>query len=137
MTAKYRLLLPAALLSLALAGLCCALAPLEATVLNAKSSIVAEARNDGVDLARQFGADFLLFLDSDMVFPSNTLHRLLAHGRDIVGATGWVTADGVNGPGYSFEEAEAIVMAARVRAGWVEAPPATDEVADEAKGDGE
>ena len=29
----------------------------------------------------------MLFLDSDMVFPADTLQRLLSHGKDIVGAT--------------------------------------------------
>jgi hypothetical protein len=56
-------------------------------VINAKSSIVAEARNRCVALARQHGAGHLLFLDSDMVFPRTTLQRLMAHDKEIVGAT--------------------------------------------------
>ena len=55
--------------ALALAGLCASAAPIETTVVNAKSSIVAEARNRCVELAREHDADVLLFLDSDMVFP--------------------------------------------------------------------
>jgi hypothetical protein len=73
--------------ALALAGLCAAAHPIEIPIVNAKSSIVAEARNRCVELAREHGADFLLFLDSDMVFPRTTLHQLLAQGKDIVGAT--------------------------------------------------
>jgi hypothetical protein len=72
--------------ALALAGLCNSTHPIETTLINNKSSIVAMARNDGVDHARAFAAEFLLFLDSDMTFPRSTLHRLLAHGKDIVGA---------------------------------------------------
>jgi hypothetical protein len=40
-----------------------------------------------VDLAREHGAAFLLFLDSDMVFPRTALQQLLAHQKQIVGAT--------------------------------------------------
>ena len=72
--------------TLALAGLCLAAHPIAVTVINAKSSIVAEARNNGVEDARQSGAEYLLFLDSDMVFPLTLLHRLLLHRKDVVGA---------------------------------------------------
>ncbi len=73
--------------ALALAGLCNATQPIETPVVNNKSSIVAMARNNGVKCAQDMRADFILFLDSDMTFPRSTLHRLLAHRKDIVGAT--------------------------------------------------
>lgn len=73
--------------TLALAGLCASAYEFETLIVNAKSSIVAEARNRCVELAREHGAGHLLFLDSDMVFPRTTLQRLMAHGKDIVGAT--------------------------------------------------
>jgi hypothetical protein len=73
--------------ALALAGLCAAAHPLDTPIVNARSSIVAEARNRCVELAREHGAGALLFLDSDMVFPRTTLQRLLARDKDIVGAT--------------------------------------------------
>jgi hypothetical protein len=73
--------------ALALAGLCNSTQPIETPLVNNKSSIVAMARNDGVKCAQDMNADFLLFLDSDMTFPRSTLHRLLAHRKDIVGAT--------------------------------------------------
>lgn len=38
-------------------------------------------------MALERAVDHLLFLDSDMVFPRETLRRLLAHDLDIVGAT--------------------------------------------------
>ncbi|MDR3374098.1 MAG: hypothetical protein P4L98_10255 [Ancalomicrobiaceae bacterium] len=62
-------------------------AGLNITVINAKSSIVAEARNSAVRHAQECGADTLLFLDSDMVFPKAALVQLIGHGKDIVGAT--------------------------------------------------
>ncbi|GAA0545674.1 glycosyltransferase involved in cell wall biosynthesis [Rhizomicrobium palustre] len=72
--------------ALALAGMCLSVHPLDVTIINTKSSIVAEARNMAVENAREAGADYLLFLDSDMIFPQTTLYQLLVHQRDIVGA---------------------------------------------------
>ena len=72
--------------ALALAGLCLSMHPLETTVINTKSSIVAEARNMAVQRAREAEAQYLLFLDSDMIFPQSALHRLLLHQKDVVGA---------------------------------------------------
>jgi GT2 family glycosyltransferase len=73
--------------ALALAGLCAGAYPIDVPIINAKSSIVAEARNRCVELARDHAADFLFFLDSDMVFPRAALRQLLAHDKDIVGAS--------------------------------------------------
>jgi glycosyltransferase involved in cell wall biosynthesis len=73
--------------ALALAGLCNSTPPLETPIINNKSSIVAIARNNGIKRAQELETDFILFLDSDMVFPRTTLHRLLLHRKDIVGAT--------------------------------------------------
>lgn len=73
--------------ALSLAGLCASAHPIETAIINAKSSIVAEARNRCVELAREHKADHLLFVDSDMVFPRTALQQLLAHQKDIVGAT--------------------------------------------------
>ncbi len=56
-------------------------------IFSNKSSIVAEARNNGVQMAEEAEVDYLLFLDSDMTFPRSTLPRLLAHRQDVVGAT--------------------------------------------------
>lgn len=73
--------------ALALAGLCAESQPIDTPIINAKSSIVAEARNRCVELAREHGAERLLFLDSDMIVPRTTLRQLLAWDKDIVGAT--------------------------------------------------
>ncbi len=73
--------------AMAFAELCRGSSALPLELISVKSSIVAIARNNGVELAQRFGADFLLFLDSDMVFPPTALLRLLIHQKDIVGAT--------------------------------------------------
>ena len=67
--------------AMSLAGMCAESGRIHTTLINTKSSIVAEARNRGVELAREFGATHLLFLDSDMVFPRATLQRLLARDQ--------------------------------------------------------
>lgn len=54
-------------------------------LINAKSSLVTIGRNNCVALAQKDQCTHLLFLDSDMIFPNDTLKRLMAHKRDIVG----------------------------------------------------
>src|SRR5579872_3430273 len=56
-------------------------------VMNRKSSRTAENRNHIARAALEAQADYLLFLDSDMIFPADTLALLLAHGKDIAGGT--------------------------------------------------
>lgn len=51
-----------------------------------QSSILPSGRHDLVKSAMEFGATHILWLDSDMRFPKDTLHRLLAHDKDIVAA---------------------------------------------------
>jgi hypothetical protein len=73
--------------AMAYAQLCMASAGLQLQLITVKSSIVAQARNDGVEIAKNFKADFIFFIDSDMLFPPTALFRLLLHREDIVGAT--------------------------------------------------
>lgn len=73
--------------AMSLARMCVVTNGMLVNVINNKSSIVAIARNSGVQIAQDFGAHYLLFLDSDMMFPETTLLRLLTHRQDIVGAT--------------------------------------------------
>lgn len=47
-------------------------------------SIIPQNRNGVVDKAIENKADFLLFIDSDMVFDQDSLVRLLKHDRDVV-----------------------------------------------------
>lgn len=60
---------------------------LRVSLVNSKSSVVTHARNLAVDAALESRAEWIAFLDSDMVFPSDTLPRLLAPRLPVVGAT--------------------------------------------------
>lgn len=57
-----------------------------ATMSN-EGSMITRGRNDIVKQALRVNAKYLLFIDSDMTFPTDALMRLLAHDKDIVGAT--------------------------------------------------
>lgn len=48
-------------------------------------SMLTEARHKLVADAQLWGADYLLWLDADHVFPHDTLMRLLSHGLPVVG----------------------------------------------------
>ena len=50
-----------------------------------RSSILIKSRQDLVKQALDGGADWILWLDSDMAFPPDALHRLLGRNKDIVG----------------------------------------------------
>lgn len=56
-------------------------------LVNSKNSNLADSRNQIVNIALQHGSKWLLFFDSDMTFPVDTLSRLLSHDRQIVGAS--------------------------------------------------
>lgn len=49
------------------------------------NSLVYDARNQIANHAIVNGFDYLLFIDSDMVFPADGLKKLMAHDKDIVG----------------------------------------------------
>lgn len=50
-------------------------------------SNIAENQNTIVQGAESAGADFVLLVENDMAFPKDALVRLLAHDKDIIGAT--------------------------------------------------
>lgn len=56
-------------------------------ISNIRSSILPVSRSMLVERAQENKSEYILFLDSDMVFPPDTLKRLLAHDKDIVCAT--------------------------------------------------
>jgi len=58
-----------------------------AEVLDIRGSEIAWSRNRAARVAIDGGFTHLLFLDSDMCLPANTLDRLLAHGKPVVGAS--------------------------------------------------
>jgi hypothetical protein len=49
------------------------------------STVLLNQRNNLVNMGKELGADYFLWLDSDMIFPTTTLTRLLSHNKDIVG----------------------------------------------------
>ncbi len=50
-----------------------------------RSCDIASNRTWLVNEAKKNGATHILFVDSDMVFPANTLNTLLSHGKEIIG----------------------------------------------------
>lgn len=57
------------------------------SIINSKFSLITEARNLCVNAALQARAEWLAFFDSDMVLPPDSIATLMAHQREIVGAT--------------------------------------------------
>ena len=62
---------------MSLATMCYNLNELPLVMITCRSSIVAEARNNGIKIAQDAKADYVFFVDSDMVFPHDALLRLL------------------------------------------------------------
>jgi hypothetical protein len=56
-------------------------------IINPRSSLIGTGRQMGVDIAVRRGCEYILFLDSDMVFPYNILERLYERGKAVVGAS--------------------------------------------------
>ena len=54
----------------------------EVTLSMMSGSLVYESRNKLAKQALSMGADYILWLDSDMVFPDDTLIRMLEHMKD-------------------------------------------------------
>lgn len=46
---------------------------------------ICEGRNRAIDCAIDLGADYLLFVDADMKIPKDTITRLMARNKDMVG----------------------------------------------------
>lgn len=56
-------------------------------IINLEGSMITKQRNDLKDGATKYGADYIFFIDTDLVLPCDSLMRLLAHKKDVVGAT--------------------------------------------------
>lgn len=56
------------------------------TILQSRGTIIPQQRASLVTLAQRYGATHVLWLDSDMRFPPDTLERLLEHEQPIVAA---------------------------------------------------
>lgn len=55
-------------------------------IVNQRSSLIAQSRETLVESALLAGATHILFLDSDMNFPEDALHRLFSRNEPIVAA---------------------------------------------------
>lgn len=62
------------------------------------NSLVYDARNHMVDFAVEQNADYLLFIDSDIVFPGHALKVLLDQNRNIVTGIYWSRSENVRKP---------------------------------------
>jgi len=58
---------------------------IQTLVANQDTTGIAKNRNSLCQTTLDTGADYMLFIDSDMIFPANMLVRLLAHKREIIG----------------------------------------------------
>ncbi len=54
-------------------------------IMHSVGTLICDQRVDLATMALSAGADYILWLDTDMRFPKDALDRLLAHGKDIVG----------------------------------------------------
>ena len=72
--------------AIALAAMVARLDNTEIALINPKSSLVASSRNRGVKSALETTPDYILFLDSDMSFPQDTLDRLMPPTRTSLAA---------------------------------------------------
>lgn len=64
----------------------CVLAGIDTHVTYDTSTILLTQRENLANKAVEIKADYLLWLDSDMMFPSTAALRLIAHNKDIVAA---------------------------------------------------
>lgn len=58
--------------------------PMHYQIHNKRGSILAAMRQSMVETALKNKATHLLFVDSDQTFPADTVHRLLAHKKQVV-----------------------------------------------------
>src|ERR1700722_11020534 len=72
-------------------------------IVNARSSLVMLGRNQIVATAQLAKATHVLFLDTDLVFPPDTLVRLMAREKDIVGGLYTQRAPPFHPLGITFE----------------------------------
>lgn len=64
----------------------CVMGGIDAHVIYNSSTILLNQRETLANKGVEINADYLLWLDSDMMFPSTTAMRLMSHDKDIVAA---------------------------------------------------
>jgi hypothetical protein len=53
-------------------------------IINPKMSIIKLARNEIVENGKSLEADYIFCIDSDMIFPADTISRFMAHDKEFV-----------------------------------------------------
>ena len=82
---------------------------IEVNYINFMSSRITMNRSEIVKFAQEHKSSHLLFIDSDMTFPSNALLELLNWDKDIVAATACKREEGLQQPiGIPFDSNEAM-----------------------------
>jgi glycosyltransferase involved in cell wall biosynthesis len=66
-------------------------------------TLIFDQRNNMVESALEEGADYVLFIDADMRFPRDTLERLIAHGKGIVGVNATTRSSPVKATAKTLE----------------------------------
>lgn len=70
---------------------------------NEKNSVIEVARHRCVINALGYKADYICWIDSDMVFPQEALHRLVDTGKDIIGIQAIMRSPPHASNAYDFE----------------------------------
>ena len=72
--------------AIALASMCGTMFDVSIVIANPKGAYVHLNREHGVRLGLKYNASHILFIDTDMSFPPDTMRRLLKANKDIIGA---------------------------------------------------
>lgn len=93
----------------------------EIMMTNCCGSRISSNRNNLAMLAKRKGATHIMFIDTDMIFPSDGLQRLLSHQKDIVCATTCKRGDEDGNPiGSAIPQEGNNTGKAQVKAGLIE-----------------
>jgi hypothetical protein len=92
---------------------------LQLDVLIRRGSLLIINRTRLVTDAKSWGADYILWLDADHFFPPDTLLRLLAHDKDIVGCN-YARRSRPTGPSAVFDAEPILTTPEKVQARLVE-----------------
>jgi hypothetical protein len=72
-------------------------------VYTISGTLIFDQREKLVDAALKDGSDYILWIDADMRFPKNTIERLIAHDKPIVGVNATTRSVPVNATAKNLE----------------------------------
>jgi len=75
----------------------------EVNLYTSMGTLIFDQRNNMVESALEEGADYVLFIDADMRFPKDTLERLIAHGKGIIGVNATTRSSPVKATAKTLE----------------------------------